>query len=139
MLSDPHLFASHIKWFESTANGIQQSLNVQRSNPIRERFLQMYASTLRYSVYRHIIVLEQSFRNLTPFIPRSVLLAKQLACYPLPPLTASSVYNDVFFAGAEEIFSVRPLCLRCPTHRFSSYVQFPIGFQRRRGEQNRIC
>ncbi|KAG1776042.1 hypothetical protein EV702DRAFT_362759 [Suillus placidus] len=67
----------------------------------------MYASTtLRYSVYRYIIVLEQSFRNLTPFIPRPVLLAKQLACDPLPPLTASSEYNDVFFAGAEEIFSV---------------------------------
>jgi len=98
-----------MKWFESTANGIQSSLNAQRSNPTRERFLKMYTSTtLRYSVYRHILVLEQSFRNLTPFIPRSVLLAKQLACDPLPPLTASSEYNDAFFAGAEEIFSVRP-------------------------------
>ncbi|KAG2339883.1 hypothetical protein BDR05DRAFT_967488 [Suillus weaverae] len=37
-----------------------------------------------------------------------VLLVKQLACDPLPPLTASSKYNDVFFAGAEDIFSVRP-------------------------------
>ncbi|KAG2336504.1 hypothetical protein BDR05DRAFT_971060 [Suillus weaverae] len=92
-----------MKWFESTADGIQQSLNAQRSNPTRERFFQMYASTtLRYSVYRHIIVLEQSFRNLTPFIPRSVLLAKHLACDPLLPLTASSEYNDVFFARAEE-------------------------------------
>lgn len=101
--------ASHMKWFESTANGIRPSLDAQRSNAIRERFLQMYTSTtLRYSVYRHVIVLEQSFRNLTPFIPRSVLLAKQLACDPLPPLTASSEYNDAFFAGAEEIFSVRP-------------------------------
>lgn len=101
--------ASHMKWFESTANGIRASLNAQRSNPTRERFLQMYASTtLRYSVYRHIVVLEQSFRNLTPFIPRSVLLAKQLACDPLPPLTATSEYNDAFFAGAEEIFAVRP-------------------------------
>ncbi|KAG1817527.1 transcriptional repressor TCF25-domain-containing protein [Suillus subaureus] len=101
--------ASHMKWFESTANGIQPLLNAQRSNSTRERFLQMYASTtLRYSVYRHILVLEQSFRNLTPFIPRSVLLAKQLACDPLPPLTASSEYNDAFFVGAEEIFSVRP-------------------------------
>lgn len=98
-----------MKWFENTANGIRSSLNAQRSNPTRERFLQMYGSTtLRYSVYRHILVLEQSFRNLTPFIPRSVLLAKQLACDPLPPLTASSEYNDAFFAGAEEIFSVRP-------------------------------
>ncbi|KAG2365272.1 transcriptional repressor TCF25-domain-containing protein [Suillus spraguei] len=101
--------ASHMKWFESIANGIRPSLDAQRSNAIRERFLQMYTSTtLRYSVYRHVIVLEQSFRNLTPFIPRSVLLAKQLACDPLPPLTASSEYNDAFFAGAEEIFSVRP-------------------------------
>ncbi|KAG2340016.1 hypothetical protein BDR05DRAFT_967416, partial [Suillus weaverae] len=99
-------------WFESTANGIQQSLNVQRSNPTCERFLRVYASTtLRYSVYRYIMVLEQSFRNLTPLIPRSVLLAKQLACDPLPPLTASSIYNDVFFAGAEEIFSLtKGLC-----------------------------
>lgn len=101
--------ASHMKWFESTANGIRASLNAQRSNPTRELFLQMYASTtLRYSVYRHIVVLEQSFRNLTPFIPRSILLAKQLACDPLPPLTATSEYNDAFFAGAEEIFAVRP-------------------------------
>lgn len=98
-----------MKWFESTANGIRASLNAQRSNPTRERFLQMYTSTtLRYSVYRHILVLEQSFRNLTPFIPRSVLLAKQLACDPLPPLTATSEYNDSFFAGAEDIFAVRP-------------------------------
>ena len=36
-----------------------------------------------------------------------MLLAKQLACDPLPPLTALSEYNDAFFAGAEEIFSVR--------------------------------
>ncbi|KAG2153469.1 transcriptional repressor TCF25-domain-containing protein [Suillus bovinus] len=101
--------ASHMKWFENTANEIRASLNAQRSNQTRERFLQMYTSTtLRYSVYRHILVLEQSFRNLTPFIPRSVLLAKQLACDPLPPLTASSEYNDAFFVGAEEIFSVRP-------------------------------
>ncbi|KAG1740292.1 transcriptional repressor TCF25-domain-containing protein [Suillus lakei] len=101
--------AAHMKWFESTANGIRPLLDAQRSNSTRERFLQMYASTtLRYSVYRHIVVLEQSFRNLTPFIPRSVLLAKQLACDPLPPLTASSEYNDAFFAGAEEIFTVRP-------------------------------
>ncbi|KAG0699771.1 transcriptional repressor TCF25-domain-containing protein [Suillus ampliporus] len=101
--------AAHMKWFESTANGILPSLNAQRSNTTRERFLQMYASTtLRYSVYRHVLVLEQSFRNLTPFIPRSVLLAKQLACDPLPPLTALSEYNDAFFVGAEEIFSVRP-------------------------------
>ncbi|KAG1776920.1 hypothetical protein EV702DRAFT_1104279, partial [Suillus placidus] len=111
-----------------TANGIQQSLNVQHSNPTCEWFLRMYASTtLRYS---------QSFWNLTPFIPRSILLAKQLACNPLPPLTASSVYNNVFFAGAEEIFS---LCLWHPTHRFSSYFQFPRGFRRRRGERNRVC
>jgi len=84
-------------------------INAQRSNPTCERFLQMYASTtLRYSVYRHVLVLEQSFRNLTPFIPRSVLLAKQLACDPLSPLTALFEYNDAFFAGAEKIFSVRP-------------------------------
>lgn len=69
----------------------------------------MYASTtLRYSVYRHVLVLEQTFRHLTPFIPRSVLQAKQLACDPLPPLKALSEYNEDFFAGAEEIFSVSP-------------------------------
>lgn len=69
----------------------------------------MYASTtLRYSVYRHVLVLEQTFRHLIPFIPRSVLQAKQLACDPLPPLKALSEYNDDFFAGAEEIFSVTP-------------------------------
>jgi len=41
-------------------------------------------------------------------ILRSVLLAKQPACDPLPSLTTLSEYNDTFFAGAEEIFSVRP-------------------------------
>lgn len=96
-------------WFRSTANGILPSLNAQRSNSTRGRFLQMYASTtLSYSVYRHILVLEQTFRNLIPFIPRSVLLAKQLACDPLPPLKALSEYNDDFFAGAEEMFIVPP-------------------------------
>ncbi|KAG1807655.1 uncharacterized protein BJ212DRAFT_1485507 [Suillus subaureus] len=94
---------------ESIANAIRPSLNAQRSDPTHERLFQMYASTtLRYSVYRHILVLEQSFRNITPFISSSVLLAKQLACDPLLPLTASSEYNDTSFAGAEDISSALP-------------------------------
>ncbi|KAL0948961.1 hypothetical protein HGRIS_009064 [Hohenbuehelia grisea] len=62
---------------------------------------------LRYSIYRHVMVLESSYRRLFSFIPRHVLSAKSLACDPLPPLTAATEYNDDFFRGADDVFSMR--------------------------------
>ncbi|KAH7927045.1 DUF654-domain-containing protein [Leucogyrophana mollusca] len=101
--------ASLSKWFQTTVDGIIPQLNAQRSNTMRERFLRMYApTTTQYSVYRHVLVLEQTYRSLFSFIPRDVMLAKQLACDPLPPLSAVTRYDDDFFKGAEDIFAIQP-------------------------------
>ncbi|KAH7916643.1 transcriptional repressor TCF25-domain-containing protein [Hygrophoropsis aurantiaca] len=97
------------KWFQTTVDSILPQLNSQHSNSIRDRFLRMYApATTRYSVYRHVLVLEQTYRSLFSFIPRDVTLAKQLACDPLPPLSAVTRYDDDFFRGAEDIFAIQP-------------------------------
>lgn len=74
---------------------------------MRDRFLRVFTSDhLRESIYRHIIVLEQTHaqqqhRVLTAFIPREVLNAHQYACDPLPPRTARTLYDSVFFGTAD--------------------------------------
>lgn len=66
-------------------------------------------SPFAFSVYRHVIALGPSAQRLLAFLPDSVTSGpgNTLACDPLPPpITVVSVYNDVFFAGAEDIFAV---------------------------------
>lgn len=60
---------------------------------------------LTYSIYRHVLVLESSYRSLFSFFPSSVISARQLACDPLPPPTRVTEYNTEFFAGAEDPFA----------------------------------
>ncbi|KAJ6615494.1 transcriptional repressor TCF25-domain-containing protein [Mycena sp. CBHHK59/15] len=86
-------------------------LYAQRSFPLwkdeaawRQDFLSLYQnSNLRHSVYRHIMVLETTYRRLFSYIPRQVLSEKTLACDPLPPPTAVSSYDDDFFQGTEDL------------------------------------
>ncbi|KAF8890479.1 transcriptional repressor TCF25-domain-containing protein [Infundibulicybe gibba] len=60
-----------------------------------------------YSVYRHIMVLESTYRRLFSFIPRAVLEMKSLSCDPLPPPTSVTAYDEEFFAGIDDILSLR--------------------------------
>ncbi|KDQ27547.1 hypothetical protein PLEOSDRAFT_1056068 [Pleurotus ostreatus PC15] len=76
--------------------------------PAHTHFLATFASrALRFSVYRHTMVLEATHRRLFAFIPKDVLSAKALACDPLPPPTAVTEYTEEFFRGSEDVFSAR--------------------------------
>ncbi|KAF7979523.1 hypothetical protein HWV62_42100 [Athelia sp. TMB] len=93
-------------WLASAVAAAVPKANWQQSR--RTRFLDFYAPVLpRTSVYRQIMILETSYRNLFAFIPRAILDVKQLACDPLPPQTAVTVYDGEFFKGVENVFSVR--------------------------------
>lgn len=100
-------------WLASTTSSLLPNLSSKRAHPFRERFLRIFNSDhLRYSVYRHIIVLQQThaqeqYRILTAFIPRGVLTSHEYACDPLPPPTARSSYDAKFFEGAEDLASPR--------------------------------
>lgn len=93
-------------WF---ANTVKEVFPVAKwSQPRRDHFLEFYKPILqRHATYRHIMILESSYRRLFAFIPREVLNAKQLACDPLPPLTTVNQYDAEFFKGAEDIFAIR--------------------------------
>lgn len=66
-------------------------------------------SDAKYSVWRHISVLEASHRALLSFLPRGVTNQKSLACDPQPPPPGIRVneYDDEFFKGVEDSFAVR--------------------------------
>ncbi|KAF9037062.1 transcriptional repressor TCF25-domain-containing protein [Panaeolus papilionaceus] len=103
------LWKEHSSWFASTVKDTFQSL--PSTLPItgrRKAFMSQYGNTnLRHSVYRHIMVLETSYRRLFSYIPRSVLDVKSLACDPLPPLTLKTMYNDDFFKGIDDPYTAR--------------------------------
>jgi len=103
------LWKEHAEWFTSTIT--EAFTTLPASLPVTERrksFLAQYQNTnLRYSVYRHIMVLETSYKRLFSFIPRVVLEAKSLACDPLPPLTSVTQYNQDFFHGIDDLYSPR--------------------------------
>ena len=77
----------------------------------RTAFLTLFSYlTPQASVHRHILVLESTFRRLFAFIPQTSLggitAGGGLACDPLPPATAVSKYDEVFFEGGEDVFVV---------------------------------
>ncbi|KAF9448395.1 DUF654-domain-containing protein [Macrolepiota fuliginosa MF-IS2] len=108
------LWKDHASWFAETATTTFASIpspNVALPlTPRRKAFLTLYenSETLQYSVYRHVIVLESSYRRLFSFIPRHVLEGKSLACDPLPPKDSVTLYDDNFFEGTEDLFAWRP-------------------------------
>lgn len=103
------LWKEHASWFSKTISAAFSSLaGSMPHSEKRNAFYELYEHTsLRYSVYRHILVLDAPFRRLFSFIPREILEGKSLACDPLPPPTALSHYDEEFFRGVEETHSER--------------------------------
>lgn len=104
------LWKDEASWFTSTVTTEFSSLPA--SLPVslqRQDFLSLYANVnLRYSVYRHVIVLETSYRRLFSYIPQEVLAVKSLQCDPLPPPTAATSYDDAFFEGTADLRTFMP-------------------------------
>ena len=84
--------------------------------------------SLRFSIYRHVLVLESTTRagRLFGFIPQAVVAGKQLACDPLPPPSRVSEYNVEFFQGAEDPMSVRPRGRREAQRLLEQLVPDPV-------------
>ncbi|KAF8622426.1 hypothetical protein AX15_007010 [Amanita polypyramis BW_CC] len=100
---------AHNEWFTSVLSSLSTSLPpCLPATPERIEFLRLYekSSNLRYSAYRHVVVLESSYRRLFSFIPEKVSNSRSLACDPLPPLSAVTRYDDTFFEGVEDTFSM---------------------------------
>lgn len=112
-------------WFANTVKEIFP--DAKWTQPRRNHFIEFYKPlNPRYSTYRHIMILESSYRRLFSFIPREVLNAKQLACDPLPPLTTVNIYNEEFFKGAEDVFSMRPRSGRDAQRMLERLVPDPV-------------
>ncbi|KAF8189634.1 transcriptional repressor TCF25-domain-containing protein [Pholiota molesta] len=103
------VWKEHSSWFATTVTETLSPL--PSSLPITDRrkaFLSTYENqNLRFSAYRHIKVLETSYRRLFSFIPRQVLEAKSLACDPLPPPTLINQYDREYFQNVEELYSAQ--------------------------------
>ncbi|KAF9530905.1 transcriptional repressor TCF25-domain-containing protein [Crepidotus variabilis] len=103
------VWKEHVSWFSSTISATFS--NLPSSLPVTDRrrsFLDQFENVhLRYSVYRHVMVLESSYRRLFSFIPRQILDAKSLSCDPLPPVSSISLYDDNFFQGIEQLSNPR--------------------------------
>ncbi|KAF7290783.1 hypothetical protein MIND_01319200 [Mycena indigotica] len=97
-------------WFRDTVTtefaSLPASLPVL---PRRQDFLSLYHNqNLRYSVYRHVMVLESTHKRLFAYIPADVLNVKSLQCDPLPPPTAITSYDNAFFEGVEDLRTFAP-------------------------------
>lgn len=108
------LWKDHASWFAEIVTATFASLptpnTLLASTPRRTAFLSLYEYNehLRYSVYRHVVVLETTYRRLFSFIPRYVLEVRSLSCDPLPPKNAVTAYDENFFEGTEDLFALRP-------------------------------
>jgi hypothetical protein len=96
-------------WFADTVKRIHSSIpSDSKPHPLRQRFLTFYSALKpRYSIWRHLVVMESGYRSLFSFIPKAVLDKKSLACDPLPPVTMVNVYDEEFFKGTEDLFAIR--------------------------------
>ncbi|KAJ3575698.1 hypothetical protein NP233_g923 [Leucocoprinus birnbaumii] len=108
------IWKDHTTWFSDTVATTFASLTTPTSSlsrsPKRTAFFTLvYASEdIQWSFYRHVFVLEASFRRLLSFIPQEVLKEKTLSCDPLPPKNAITAYDEKFFEGVEDLFAYRP-------------------------------
>ncbi|KAJ7661483.1 transcriptional repressor TCF25-domain-containing protein [Mycena polygramma] len=104
------LWKEEASWFASTVSA--EFTTLPSSLPVshrRQDFLSLYANVnLRYSVYRHVMVLESTLRRLFSYIPPEVLAVKALQCDPLPPPTAITSYDDAFFEGTADLRTFMP-------------------------------
>ncbi|KAF7329293.1 hypothetical protein MKEN_00190300 [Mycena kentingensis (nom. inval.)] len=108
------VWKDHAEWFRETV--VTEFATLPKALPETPRlqdFLALYHNPhLRYSIYRHVMVLESTHRRLFAYIPPEVLNTKALQCDPLPPPTAVTLYNDAFFAGVEDLRSFAPVVSR---------------------------
>jgi hypothetical protein len=97
---------AHCSWLGETVTNLFTSAARELPASARRRhFLDFYFSlSPRYSVYRHVIVLGDSVRRLSSFMPAEVLRVKMLNCDPLPPPTSVTQYDEEFFGGVEDLF-----------------------------------
>ncbi|KAF8075761.1 transcriptional repressor TCF25-domain-containing protein [Lyophyllum atratum] len=108
---DPkHGYAS---WLLSTATSAFSSLG-SAAVPVtaeRKTFLGLFQGLeLQYALYRHITVVEGAGAGgrLGVWIPRwAQAEAKGLACDPLPPGSAVTRYDEAYFRGTEDVFTLR--------------------------------
>ncbi|KAF7331094.1 hypothetical protein MVEN_02449700 [Mycena venus] len=104
------LWKDEASWFASTVTSEFSSLPASLpTSQRRQDFLTLYRNlNLRYSIYRHIMVLETTYRRLFSYIPPEVLNVKALQCDPLPPPTAVTLYDDTFFEGTDDLRTFLP-------------------------------
>ncbi|KAF8623167.1 hypothetical protein AX17_007523 [Amanita inopinata Kibby_2008] len=98
---------AHTTWFSSVLASLSSTLpSTLPITPQRADFVHLYerSPNLRYSAYRHVLVLESSYRRLFSFIPKGVTESRSLACDPLPPPNAITQYDNEFFEGVEDTF-----------------------------------
>ena len=103
------IWKDHSWWFASTVTKTFSKLpSFLPVTDRRKAFLSRFEDhNVCYSLYRHVMVLETSFRRFFSFIPSQVLAAKSLACDPLPPRTKVNEYNQEFFDGVDDLYSPR--------------------------------
>ncbi|KXN88365.1 Transcription factor 25 [Leucoagaricus sp. SymC.cos] len=108
------IWKDHTSWFVETVTTTFAALPTPTTNltptPRRKSWQDLYirSEDLRYAVYRHVIVLESNLRRLLPYLPNEILNRKSIACDPLPPKNAVTLYDDEFFEGVEDVFAYRP-------------------------------
>ncbi|PFH47324.1 hypothetical protein AMATHDRAFT_67935 [Amanita thiersii Skay4041] len=101
--------SAHTEWFMSVLRSLSSSLPASLLvSSQRSGFLHLYSNSinLRYSAYRHLVVLESSYKRLFSFIPRDVMESRFLACDPLPPPSRVTEYDAQFFEGIEDAFEL---------------------------------
>ena len=99
----------HSAWFTSVVSSLSATLPPSLPmTPQRSNFLRLYeqSANLRHSAYRHISVLESSYRRLFSFIPRQVTDSRSLSCDPLPPPSVVTTYDAEFFEGVDDAFGM---------------------------------
>lgn len=111
------IWKDHAKWFSETViSTFNMSVSYTHTTavrlsptPRRKAFFDLVNSSedVTWSVYRHVLVLEASFRQIVGFVPHDVLKEKTLSCDPLPPRYAVTRYDEAFFEGTEDIFARR--------------------------------
>ncbi|KAK2465838.1 hypothetical protein APHAL10511_001479 [Amanita phalloides] len=100
---------AHSAWFTSVVMSLSSTIPSTLPRTLhRDDFLHLYehSANLRYSAYRHVAVLESSYRRLFVFMPKEVTDSRSLACDPLPPLTATTRYDAEFFEGIDDAFGM---------------------------------
>jgi len=98
---------SHSSWLSECIRSLPPPASVPASTN-EDRSTVLAATTIRTSIYRHVIVLEKTCRSLFSFLPKEILNSRQLSCDPLPPFLKVSEYNAEFFQGVEDALGYRP-------------------------------